>query len=113
MTDELPWENYDRDRLRSGRSYPVGRDFVERCLRETGAVVGSLSFVGGTADPQHTAERFGLLDLFWFSDVPGRIAFNRARSPASHLFMRVWAVPSGQRRQAAQLLADGLPTACR
>jgi hypothetical protein len=113
VTEEPPWEDYSRDRLRSGLSYPVGRDFVERCLRDAAVVVGSLNFVGGTADPPATMERHLLLDVFWFSDVPRRIETKPARTVASFLFMRLWAVPSVHRRPMARLLLAGLPLACR
>jgi hypothetical protein len=113
VTDVPPWEDYSRDRLRSGMSYPVGRDFVERCLRNASAVIGSLSFAGGTADPRDTPEPNPLLHVIWFSDVPRRIATNPPRSRASFLFMRLWAVPSAQRKDVARLLVDGLPIACR
>jgi hypothetical protein len=113
VIDEPPWEDYSRGRLRSGMSYPVGRDFVERCLRDAAAVVGSLNFVGGTTDPRDAPERNPVLEVYWFSDVPRRFAPNPTRSRASFLFMRLWAVPSVQRRDVAQLLVEGLPSACR
>lgn len=111
MTDEPPWEDYSRDRLRSGTSYPAGRDFVERCLRDAAVVIGSLSFVGGASDPRSfSPERRCLVDLFWFGDV--RSTYPR-RSRAGRLFLRLWAVPSIHRREASRLLVDGLPFACQ
>jgi hypothetical protein len=113
VTGEPPWEDYSRGRLRSGMSYPVGRDFVERCLRDAAVVIGSLSFVGGTADPRHAPERRLLVDLYWFGDARSAYRSDPRRTRASYLFMRLWAVPAEQRKDAGQLLAEGLPVACR
>ena len=113
MSDDPPWEEYSRDRLRAGMAYPVGRDFVEGCLRDAGAVIGSLSFVGGTADPRQAPERRLLIDLYWFGDAQSGYLTNPYRTRASYLFLRLWAVPSVQRREMGQLLGEGLPLACR
>jgi len=94
-------------------SYPVGRDLVERCLRDAAVVVGSLNFVVGTADPRVTPVRNCVFEVYWFSDVHRRFATSPARTRAGFLFMRLWAVPSVRRRDIAQLLVDGLPIACR
>lgn len=82
-------------------SYPVGRDFIERELNESGAVLGSLSLFVPANGWYDSPEGQGIVEVFWFS------------APADSLYMRIWAVQSARRREIAGLLTNALPTAGR
>lgn len=47
MSDEGPWQRYDRDKLPKGWAYPLGRDEVGAALVSAGVGLGSLSFSAG------------------------------------------------------------------
>lgn len=113
MSGDLPWDDYERGRLRPGWCYPVGRDLVEGCLRDAGALVGALRFCTPDYAARPVPEAALVVSVLWFSDAQSGYLSNRDRSVASHLFMRVWAVPSGDRRFVRELLVEGLPEACR
>ncbi len=109
VPDDVPWEEYRRDRPRPGMSYPVGRDLVERTLRETGAMIGTLELLvpvyvrhSEPADPL-------AVTVDWFSDARS----HRTRSEASHLLLRVWAIPAEQRHHLRTLASDAVARACR
>ncbi|MEU4689869.1 hypothetical protein [Actinoplanes sp. NPDC023714] len=109
----MPWDEYRRDRLRAGMSYPVGRDLVELALREAGAAVGSLAFVVPTAGHPRAGEPQNIIEIFWYGRARARRLANASLPPADALLMRVWAVNSTHRHDVADLLRDALPAACR
>jgi hypothetical protein len=92
-------------------SYPVGRDLVERSLRDARAQVGTLTF-GVPTTSYLPAEGRSILEVFWFGDDRSR-CLSDPQSPAACLFMRMWAVPSPQTAEIGALLAQCLPVACR
>ncbi|MEV0897330.1 hypothetical protein [Actinoplanes sp. NPDC049802] len=113
MSDAPPWNDYRRSRLRSGMSYPVGRDLIERSLRETGIAIGSLDFAVPTAGHPVSPEDQDVIEVSWFGRSRSRRLANASLMPADALFMRVWAVPSDCRREVSTLLVGALPTVCQ
>ncbi len=94
-------------------SFPVGRGLVEQALRDADTVVGTLELV--IADYGGRPARADLLAVTvdWFSDAQSGYVSHRKRSEASHLLMRVWAVPAEQRQQLRILAPDAVALACR
>jgi hypothetical protein len=113
VSDALPWDEYRRSRLRSGMSYPVGRNLIERSLREAGVTIGSLDFAVPAAGHPVSPEDQDIIEVFWFGKSRSRLLANASLAPADALFMRVWAVHSTCRHEVSALLADALPTMCQ
>jgi hypothetical protein len=100
VSDALPWDEYRRSRLRSGMSYPVGRNLIERSLREAGVTIGSLDFAVPAAGPAVSPEDQDVIEVFWFGKSRSRQLANASLAPADALFMRVWAVHSTCRHES-------------
>lgn len=113
VPDDLPWEEYRRNRPRHGMSFPIGRDLIEQALRDANAIIGTLELVvpdyGGHPAPADPLA----VTVDWFSDAQSGYLSNRNRSEASHLLMRVWAVPADHRHQLRIPASDGVALACR
>lgn len=68
--DEVPWDDYSRDRLPQGWTYLLGRGVIEGALREAGARVASLS-LGRPDLPQCEQDR-DIFDVYYYGDsLPG------------------------------------------
>jgi hypothetical protein len=102
MSDEEPWQRYDRDKLPKGWTFPVGRDEVAAALVSAGLSLGSLSFSAGTL--RDTAPLY-VLNVYWASDARPRYFHSRDFQPAP-LTMFVTAVPSSLRLTIGQALRD-------
>lgn len=102
MTDEGPWQRYDRDKLPKGWAYPLGRDEVSAALVAAGVSLGSLSF--------RRTDRFrsgdpSVLHAYWPSD--SRATYFGSRDPdISPLMLSVGAVPSELRHDIGRQLRD-------
>ena len=93
-------------------SFPIGRDLVERALRDANTVVGTLELVIPDYRGPVPADLLAVT-VDWFSDAQSGYRSNRNRSDASHLLMRVWAVPADQRQQLRVPASDAVALACR
>jgi len=113
VSEDLPWGRYDKDRLRSGLSYAIGRDLIERSLREAGAVVGSLVFAVPVNGYPILAVEQKIVEVFWFSTLKNRYWATAPETPGGNLMMRVWAVDSARRHEISGPLADAVPEVCR
>ncbi|WP_203834252.1 hypothetical protein [Winogradskya humida] len=105
-----PWDTYDRDRLRAGWSYPVGRTIVEASLHAAGVHLLSLDFRmhGGPApDPI-------LLKATRYRDLGNTYYRPRGTPERSRCVFAIHAVPSGVRADAHAVLTTGggLDRAC-
>jgi hypothetical protein len=95
MSDEGPWQRYDRDKLPKGWAYPAGRDEVGAALVSAGVELGSLAFsAGGRQD----IEPLYVLSVDWLSDARPRYFQSKDFQPAP-LMMFIRAVPSSLRLQ--------------
>lgn len=103
MTDEGPWQRYDRDKLPKGWAYPLGRDEVSAALVDAGVSLGSLSF--SRTDPNQPADLY-VLHAYWPSDARAKY-FHSRDFDNSPLMMSVRSVPSELRHQIGQELKDG------
>lgn len=102
MTEEEPWERYDRDRLPKGWAYPLGRDEVTGALVSAGVRLGSLSFSSGIlrgTEPLH------VLQVYWPSDARARY-FHAKDFQSAPLMMFLSAVPSALRLTIGHALRD-------
>lgn len=113
MSDALPWNDYRKGPLRSGMSYPVRRNLIERSLREAGVTIEGLEFCGGTNDHPASTEDQDVIQIFWFGKYRSRELANGSLEPSDALFMRVQAVDSASRHEVSVLLGEALPTVCR
>jgi hypothetical protein len=113
MADTKPWDEYHKGHLRSGMSYPVGRDLIERSLGEADVRIGSLAFVVPAAGHPVSPDDQDVIEVFWFGKSRSRQLANASLVPADALFMRVWAVHSTRRHEVSALLADALPAVCQ
>jgi len=113
MADTQPWDDYHKSPLRSGISYPVGRDLIERSLCEAGVRIGSLAFAVPAAGHPVSPDDQDVIEVFWFGKSRSRQLANASLVPADALFMRVWAVHSTRRHEVSALLADALPAVCQ
>lgn len=66
MTEDEPWDRYDRDKPPRGWAYPLGRDEVTRALVAAGVRLGSLSFSSGVL---RDTEPLHVLQVYWPSDA--------------------------------------------
>ena len=94
-------------------SFPVGRDLVEHALRDANAVVGALELLIPDYGGWPASADLLAVTVDWFSDAQSGYLSHRNRSEASHLLMRVWAVPTDQRQQLQAPATDAVALACR
>ena len=113
VSSDLPWEEYRRDRPRPGMSFPMGRQLVEQALRDANAVIGTLELLVPDYVGRPAAGDLLAVTVDWFSDAQSGYVASRNRSEASHLLMRVWAVPADQRHQLRDAASHGVALACR
>ncbi len=104
MTDDLPWDEYSKDRLPRGWSYPLGRDSIAEALRRAEATVGSLSLGRPRLPPDEGPWR--VFDVLCFRDGAGY--FGRRPEGRSRLHMSWTAVPSEYRIEIAHQLEDSV-----
>jgi hypothetical protein len=112
MSDALPWNDYSKGPLRSGMSYPVRRNLIERLLREADVTIEGLEFSGGTNEPVSTEDQ-DIIQIFWYGKYRSRGLANGSLAPSEALFMRVQAVDSAHRHEVSVLLEEALPTVCQ
>ena len=93
MSDEGPWQRYDRDKLAKGWAYPIGRDKLGAALVSAGVELGSLSFGAGE---RRDAEPIYVMTIYWPSDARPKYFQSKDFQPAP-LMMFVSAVPSSLR----------------
>jgi hypothetical protein len=110
--DDLPWDEYSKDRVAPGWTYPLGRNRIEQALRAAGARVGSLSLGGPDLPPRPGP--FAVFDVFWLGDAQaGYFGGLYPRGGSALLLMRWTAVPTDQRLAvASQLEAGWLDRGC-
>lgn len=102
MSDEGPWQRYNRAKLPKGWAYPVGRNEVGAALVSAGVELGSLSFsAGGRPD----IEPLYVLSVYWPSDARPKY-FQSTDFQPSPLMMFIKAVPSSLRLPIGQALHD-------
>lgn len=112
MDDDQPWETYDKDRLPSGFTYPVGRDHVEKALTVSGARVGALYFSRPKLNPPNDPPI--AIRIHWPGS--GQPSYFNARDSdmSPRLIMWVNAVPSEDRAAIREQLEAGvLARVCR
>ncbi|MDR6415667.1 hypothetical protein [Pseudarthrobacter sulfonivorans] len=102
MSDEGPWQRYDRDKLPKGWAYPIGRDKLGAALVAAGVELGSLSFGAGE---RRDTEPIYVMTIYWLSDARPKYFQSRDFQPAP-LMMFVSAVPSSLRLPIGQALTD-------
>lgn len=102
MTEEGPWQRYDRDKLPTGWAYPLGRDEVTAALVAAGVSLGSLSF--SRTDRIRSGGPY-VLHAYRPSDSRAKY-FGTRDSDFSPLMMSIGAVPSELRYDLGQQLRD-------
>lgn len=103
MTDEGPWDWYDRSKLPKGWAYPMGRDAVSAALVSAGVHLGGLNF-------SMSAARDGSADVYvlwvrWLSDAPATYLVGRGPD-TNPLTMNVRAVPSALRQEIGHQFSE-------
>ncbi|MFE4541040.1 hypothetical protein [Arthrobacter sp. NPDC056727] len=101
MTDDAPWQHYDRDKLPGGWTYPLGRDEVTAALVSADVTLGSLSFSAGPL----RADNLYVVRVYWPSDAKAKY-YDAPGFEAEPLMLSVQAVPSSQRLLIGKALRD-------
>lgn len=78
MTQDEPWDRYDRDILPKGWAYPLGRNEVTKALLSAGVRLGSLSFGSGVL---RATEPLHVLQVHWPSDARAKYFHAKNFSP--------------------------------
>jgi hypothetical protein len=111
MGDDHPWGSYEKDRVPSGYTYPIGRDVVEKALVAAGAQVGSLSFSRPVLDPPIDPQI--VICIYWMGARQVEYFTARGTDTSPMLMMWVNAVRSEDRKAIrAQLETGALARAC-
>lgn len=98
----LPWDRYNRIRLRPGTAYPVGQGEVEMGLTAAGIRVGGLIMFRRDVLPGHRQEE------------PDSLPLLSAEWNGSSTQLWIFAVPSEHRALAhGVMVREALPAACR
>lgn len=108
---ELPWRSYSKSKLPRGYSWVVGRDAVERSLRDAGAVLDALSF--GDAWPARPQPVSMVFDVYWVGDGGSHIFDPDGTRSGGRLLMRWAGLPNSLKAEIAGPVLDTfLPQAC-
>ncbi len=98
-----PWDSYDRDRLQSGWSYPVGRTIVETSLRAAGVHLRTLDFAM-RRDPRTDLV---LLRANRYADIGSTYYLPRGTPGRPRCVLALFAVPSAARIEVRAALTTG------
>jgi hypothetical protein len=100
-----PWDEYARDKLPRGWTYPLGQERIAEALAEAGATLGSLRLHSPKLPPDPGPSP--VFDVWWFSDArPGYL--RPGRTGRSRLLMRWTAVPVADRSEVRRQVDEGV-----